>query len=98
MRYVRAREVIPEKLLKQIQEYVDGEYLYIPRKETEKRCWGEKSRAREEIDRRNVEIYRQSLDGLTVRELAARYYLSEKSIGRILSEQKKRAKADAGRV
>lgn len=93
MRYVRAREVIPEKLLKQIQEYVDGEYLYIPRKEAEKRSWGEKSHAREEIDRRNTEIYRKSLKGLSVRELAAGYYLSEKSICRILSEQKKKNKS-----
>ena len=75
MRYVRAREVIPEKLLKQIQEYVDGEYLYIPRKDTEKRSWGEKSRAREELDRRNEEIYRQWRQGMAVKELAARHYL-----------------------
>lgn len=94
MRYVRAREVIPEKLLKQIQEYVDGEYLYIPRKEAEKRSWGEKNHAREELDRRNAEIYHASLQGLSMKELAARYFLSEKSIGRIVAEQRKKRKTE----
>ena len=89
MRYVKARDILPEELLKQIQEYIDGEYMYIPRKETEKYAWGEKNRGREELDMRNAEIYTQYLRGISVKKLAAVFYLSEKSINRIISKQKK---------
>lgn len=32
MKYINARNAIPEQLLKQIMEYVDGQYIYIPKK------------------------------------------------------------------
>ena len=32
MGYKKAAHVLPQHLLRAIQEYVDGEYLYIPRK------------------------------------------------------------------
>ena len=43
MRYVKAQDVLPKDLLKLIQEYVDGEYLYVPRKNGNQKSWGEKS-------------------------------------------------------
>lgn len=33
MRYMRAADVLPPDLLVQVQAYIDGEYLYIPRRE-----------------------------------------------------------------
>ena len=33
MSYKKAADVLPEELIDLIQNYVDGEYLYIPRKE-----------------------------------------------------------------
>ena len=30
MKYINANDVLPANLLEQIQEYVQGEYLYIP--------------------------------------------------------------------
>jgi hypothetical protein len=32
MKYVNAKTVLPEEILNQIMEYVDGKYLYIPKK------------------------------------------------------------------
>ena len=32
MKYVKAQNVLPEVIMKAIQEFVDGEFLYIPRK------------------------------------------------------------------
>ena len=32
MSYVNAEEVLPEDLIREIQKYVDGKVLYIPRK------------------------------------------------------------------
>ena len=31
MKYINAAEVLPETLLKELQSYVDGELLYIPK-------------------------------------------------------------------
>ena len=33
MRYMKAADVLPPDLLAQVQAYIDGEYLYIPRRE-----------------------------------------------------------------
>ena len=41
MGYKKATKVLPQHLLRAIQEYVDGEYLYIPRKEENRKHWGE---------------------------------------------------------
>ena len=32
MRYMKAADVLPPDLLAQVQAYIDGEYLYIPRR------------------------------------------------------------------
>ena len=40
MGYKAAAQVLPEDLLLAVQEYIDGEYLYIPRKEGSRRSWG----------------------------------------------------------
>ena len=34
MRYMKAADVLPPDLLAQVQAYIDGEDLYIPRRET----------------------------------------------------------------
>ncbi|MFR2839710.1 MAG: hypothetical protein ACLTBU_11525 [Zhenhengia sp.] len=32
MKYRKAESVLPQELLKQIQQYIQGEYVYIPNK------------------------------------------------------------------
>ena len=39
MKYRNAKDIFPEKLLKQIQKYVSGETIYIPAG-AEKKDWG----------------------------------------------------------
>lgn len=95
MRYQRANEILPEELVELIQNYIDGEYVYIPRKQKNKRNWGEGTGAREERKRRDRSIYKDYLSGFCVRILAERYYLSEKSIQRIVLQEKK---VDTGSV
>ena len=92
MRYQKANEILPEALVELIQTYIDGEYVYIPRKQENKKRWGEASRIREEMHIRNAEIYRKYLEGLRVGELARQYYLSEKSIQRIVLQEKRKGK------
>jgi Mor transcription activator family. len=88
MKYVKALDVLPEEIIKIIQEYVDGEYLYVPRKNENHKAWGEKSGIRKSLKVRNKEIYKKYLDGVTINQLTQEYYLTEKSIRRIISEQK----------
>lgn len=40
MRYEKAQDILPEEILQIVQEYIDGEYLYIPRKEENKKTSG----------------------------------------------------------
>lgn len=89
MKYIKAQDVLPEDILKMIQEYVDGEYLYAPRKKGNQKSWGEKSGIKRTLQVRNQEIYQRYLNGITIPILAEEYYLSEKSIRRIISEQKR---------
>ena len=89
MKYSNAYNVLPIDILKIIQEYVDGEYLYIPRKEEEQKKWGEQSGSRNTLKKRNREIYLKSIKGTEILDLAKDYYLSDKSIRRIISQQKK---------
>lgn len=88
MSYKNAGELLPEELLLQVQQYVDGTCLYIPRKKESKRGWGTLTAAKEELEARNQKIYEDYLSGLTTNVLAKKYFLSVKSIQRIIHEKK----------
>jgi len=89
MKYSNAYNVLPDDIVRIIQQYVNGEYLYIPRKEEEQKKWGEQSGSRDILKRRNAEIYYKYIKGAVILDLANMYYLSDKSIRRIISQQKK---------
>ena len=89
MGYRKAEEILPKNIIELIQQYVDGESIYIPRKAEYRQAWGSSTSIRKELDRRNQEIMQEHNDGISVQNLAQKYYLSEKSIQRILREQKK---------
>ena len=86
MSYIRADEILPEELLEAIQQYVDGQIIYIPKKE--KRKWGSRTSSREFFRERNERIYQAYLEGVSEEELSQRFSLSRKSIQRILRKQK----------
>lgn len=88
MGYMNAERVLPEELIKQIQKYINGEFIYIPRKEGYQKAWGENSGARKSLKERNRQIYMEYSKGMTVLELAGSYYLSEQSIKRIIYSEK----------
>jgi len=89
MKYSNAYNVLPSDIVKVIQEFVDGEYLYIPRKEEKQKKWGEQSGSRDTLKKRNAEIHLKYIKGAEILDLAQQYYLSDKSIRRIISQQKK---------
>lgn len=41
MGYRKAVKILPPEVVALIQQYVDGEYIYIPRKEENRKSWGE---------------------------------------------------------
>lgn len=88
MGYRKAEEILPVEVIELIQQYVDGANIYIPRKQGKRREWGTQTAYRCELQKRNEAIYRDYLSGRTVYELADSYYLSEKSIQRIIRQER----------
>lgn len=86
MSYIKAENVLPEELIRQIQEYTDGAYLYIPRKPGTRHTWGQETPYRGELKQRNDRIRSDYAAGASVVALSVQYFLSEKSIRRILQD------------
>ena len=57
MKYRNAQDILPDKLLKELQKYAAGETLYVPGTDA-KKSWGEASGARSYYKQRNEEIRR----------------------------------------
>lgn len=83
MSYINANEILPKELIDEIQRYVQGVNLYIPKIFDKKRT---DSEYKKELFERDMEIYEMFQSGNTVSELAKMYYLSDKSIYRILGK------------
>ena len=88
MKYRNSAEVIPAELLEEIQKYVQGEYIYIPVKE--KSINRKKTEYAVEVCKRDEHIYTRHLEGMSNKELADFYALSESSIRRIIIKERNR--------
>ena len=86
MSYVNAKDVLPEKLVKEIQKNIDGQLIYIPRKSENSLLWGEKNGTKEKLAERNQMIVNRYYSGKTIAELSEVYFLSEKRIRGIIHE------------
>ena len=82
MSYIKAEEILPEELIRSIQEYADGVTIYIPRKPGTRHPWGQETDYKAELWIRN-----DHASGESVRALSRKYHLSEKSIRRILQKE-----------
>ena len=89
MRYVKAQDILPAQLLDQLQQYVDGAYLYVPRKQENRLAWGECTQSKRETAERNRDIYMRSLEGERPAQLAEAYFLTEKTIRQIILNERK---------
>lgn len=83
MKYINAAEILPEKLLKEIQTYIDGAVIYIPKIGLKKQ-WGTVSGSQSFYFKRNQEIKRLFGEGAAVSELSKRYGLAENTIKKII--------------
>lgn len=96
MSYVNADNVLPKHLVEEIQKYVDGQLLYIPRKNENSLSWGEKNGTKEKMAERNQRIVNRYYSGETIPELSKMYYLSEKRIQGIIHEYESSKKENDG--
>ena len=87
MSYIKAEEILPEELIRRIQEYADGVYIYIPRKPGTRHPWGQETAYKSELKIRNDRIRSDYAAGASVTELSQKYHLSENSIRRILRKR-----------
>jgi len=78
MGYRNGRDVLPPDLLALVQQYAEGECLYIPRRTRIPRT------AESVLDGRNEEIRKRYAEGCSVGQLSLTYYLSPQSIYKIL--------------
>lgn len=84
MSYKNGKEVLPPSLLKEMQKYIQGELVYIPKESSQRAGWGEVSGSRDLILKRNQEMYQLYCTGSTLGELEQKYHLSIDSIRKII--------------
>ena len=89
MKYEKAQNILPQGIIKLIQKYTDGGYIYIPRINENKKSWGENTETKSCLNVRDKEIFKKYSCGIPVKILSEQYYLTESSIRRIIRNQKK---------
>ena len=87
MKYVNANKLLPEALVKELQRYVQGGYLYIPADQARQKRWGEASGYRQELQRRNRQILAAYRAGARVDDLAEKFCLSVHAIRKIIYQK-----------
>ncbi len=84
MKYVNAAEILPDGLVRELQNYLQGGYLYVPAVREQRKGWGELSGYRKELQQRNGRIVEEYQKGASMEELACRHSLSIHAIRKII--------------
>ena len=85
MKYVRADAVFPTDLLAELQKYMPGGLVYIPKVQSSRKGWGTVSGERTRLETRNREIkalHRESAK--SIEALADEYHLSVETVKNIV--------------
>ncbi|MBE6056855.1 CD3324 family protein [Clostridium sp.] len=88
MKYEKAQNILPDGIIEMIQNYIDGGYIYIPKKNENKKSWGENTETKRYLKVRDKEIFNKYSSGTSVKILAEEYFLTEGSIRRIIRNYK----------
>ncbi|WP_328802259.1 CD3324 family protein [Paenibacillus sp. LX16] len=88
MNYLKATDLLPDDLLKEVQRYIQGELIYIPSRPSERRGWGESSGAALYYLIRNEEIRARFSERVPIDELSEQYGLSVDRIKKIVYSKK----------
>jgi len=84
MKYVKAQAVFPESLLEEMQKYIQGELVYIPKLPTSYKKWGANTGAKHIIAKRNEKMVQAFKAGTSIPQLAELYSLAEDTIKKIV--------------
>lgn len=87
MKYVNAKAILPDALLKELQDYIQGGYIYVPSSHKQRKRWGELSGYRIELHQRNCKILQEYSNGFTIEYLANKYCLSVYTIRKIIYQK-----------
>lgn len=87
MKYENAKDILPAKLLEEIQKYAGGKLIYIPKEEKTK-GWGEASGYREKLNKRNAAICSRYSSGKSIMEIAEEFFLSPETIKKLVYGKK----------
>ena len=86
MKYKNAAEILPPELLQEVQCYIEGELLYIPRSNS-KQEWGAVSGSKKFYLARNYQIKELFHNGKSVEELAVKFGVSNSTIKKIVYQK-----------
>lgn len=84
MTYLNGKDILPEELFIQVQEYCAGKLIYIPKKDGTRQSWGNSTGIRKELDERNQMIREKKKNGCSLKELTEEFHLSIYSLKKIL--------------
>ncbi len=87
MKYINAKTLLPDALLRELQSYMQGGYLYVPTDQSQQKRWGEVSGYRQELQQRNRRIIEEFRNGTSMEELAEKYFLSVHTIRKIIYQK-----------
>jgi len=96
LNYKNGRDVLPPSLLKELQKYLDGELIYIPKTDERRARWGEVSGTRNLLAERNKEICRLHACGSSIAELEGRFHLTGESIRKIIMRSRNKPISGSG--
>lgn len=96
MKYKNAGEILPQELVEEIQKYIQGGFLYIPKKD--KQAHRAVTDYRIELEKRDLRIYKMHLEGMKNEQLARNFSLAQSSIRRIIIAQRKRFEYMSGKI
>ena len=82
MKYRNATELLPAQLLEELQNYAQGETLYIPK--IKRKSWGEGTGARNFFSRRDTDIRNQFSSGAQLTSLSQEHFISEDAVKKIV--------------
>jgi len=89
MKYENADNIFPKELVREIRQYMPEGYVYISPKGSRKE-WGSISGQKEELVKRNIQIYEDYQSGKSIETISKERYLSKGSIYRILKQFSKK--------
>lgn len=87
MKYFNAQVILPDALVKELQAYVQGEYIYVPVEQEQQKRWGEVSGYRQELEQRNQQIKAEYQNGISMERLSEKYCLSVYAVRKIIYQK-----------